>query len=79
MKETQDTEEQIEEFHKETSMLTKFQNEYLIHYYGSVNIPNKICMITEYASYHLQKKHIHTYYLLLLLTFHRLRKRKCNY
>ena len=51
MKESNDTEEQMEEFYKEVDMLTKFQNEYLIHYYGSVNIPNKICMITEYAKY----------------------------
>ena len=51
MKESNDTESQMEEFHKEVDMLTKFQNEYLIQYYGSVNIRNKICMITEYASY----------------------------
>ena len=41
----------MEEFHKEVNMLSKFRDEYLIHYYGSVNIPNKICMITEYAKY----------------------------
>ena len=51
MKESNDTEKQMEEFYKEVDMLDKFRNEYLIHYYGSVNIPNKICMITEYAKY----------------------------
>ena len=34
-------EEQISEFEKEVSMLNKFKNEYLIHFYGAVNIPNK--------------------------------------
>ena len=51
MKESNEKEEQISEFYKEVDMLTKFQNECIIHYYGSVNIPNKICMITEYAKY----------------------------
>ena len=38
-------------FIKKQICFNKFQNEYLIHYYGSVNIPNKICIITEYAPY----------------------------
>ena len=32
-------------------MLDKFRNEYIVHFYGAVFIPNKICMVTEYAKY----------------------------
>ncbi|ELP89960.1 protein serine/threonine kinase, putative [Entamoeba invadens IP1] len=39
------------EFEKEVSMLEKFRNEYIIHFYGAVFIPNKICMVTEFAQY----------------------------
>ena len=51
MKETQQTKESLEEFNKEVSMLDKFQNDYIVHFYGAVFIPNKICMVTEYANY----------------------------
>ena len=51
MKEIKQTEESIEEFNKEVSMLDKFRNEYIVHFYGAVFIPNKICMVTEYAKY----------------------------
>ena len=51
MKETLQTEESMEEFNKEVSMLDKFRNEYIVHFYGAVFIPNKICMVTEYAKY----------------------------
>ena len=51
MKEIKQTEESIEEFNKEVSMLDKFRNEYIIHFYGAVFIPNKICMVTEFAKY----------------------------
>ena len=32
-------------------MLDKFRNEYIVHFYGAVFIPNKICMVTEFAKY----------------------------
>ena len=51
MKEIKQTEESIEEFNKEVSMLDKFRNEYIVHFYGAVFIPNKICMVTEFAKY----------------------------
>ncbi|EDR27922.1 protein serine/threonine kinase, putative [Entamoeba dispar SAW760] len=41
----------MKEFEKEVMMLDKFRSEYIIHFYGAVFIPNKICMITEYAKY----------------------------
>ena len=39
----------MEEFEKEVSMLDKFRSEYIIQFYGAVMIPNKICMVTEFA------------------------------
>ena len=51
MKQIKHTEETIEEFNKEVSMLDKFRNEYIVHFYGAIFIPNKICMVTEYAKY----------------------------
>ncbi|ELP90249.1 protein serine/threonine kinase, putative [Entamoeba invadens IP1] len=39
------------EFTKEVSMLDKFKNEYIVHFYGAVFIPNKICLVTEFAPY----------------------------
>ncbi|KAL7721960.1 Protein serine/threonine kinase [Entamoeba marina] len=44
-------EEQMEEFNKEVSMLDKFRNDYIVHFYGAVFIPTKICMVTEFAQY----------------------------
>jgi len=49
MKEIKQTKESIEEFKKEVSMLDKFRNEYIIHFYGAIIIQNKICMVTEFA------------------------------
>jgi len=51
MKQTLQTEESMEEFNKEVSMLDKFRNEYIVHFYGAVFIPTKICMVTEFAKY----------------------------
>ena len=51
MKEIKQIEESMEEFNKEVSMLDKFWNDYIVHFYGAVFIPNKICMVTEYAPY----------------------------
>ncbi|EKE37824.1 tyrosine kinase, putative [Entamoeba nuttalli P19] len=39
------------EFEKEVMMLDKFRSDYIIHFYGAVFIPNKICMVTECAEY----------------------------
>ena len=51
MKEIQQTDESMEEFEKEVTMLDKFRNEYIVHFYGAVFIPNKICMVTEFAPF----------------------------
>ncbi|ELP91447.1 protein serine/threonine kinase, putative [Entamoeba invadens IP1] len=45
------TEDQLKEFEKEVAMLDKFRCEYIVHFYGAVTIPNKVCMVTEYAEY----------------------------
>ena len=37
------------EFSEEVAMLDKFKNDYIIHFYGACFIPNKICLVTEYA------------------------------
>ncbi|ELP86704.1 protein kinase domain containing protein, partial [Entamoeba invadens IP1] len=42
---------QMEEFEKEVSMLDKFRSDYIVHFYGAVFIPNKICMVTEFAQF----------------------------
>ncbi|ELP87709.1 protein serine/threonine kinase, putative [Entamoeba invadens IP1] len=39
------------EFTKEVEMLDKFRSEYIVHFYGAVFIPNKTCMVTEFAQY----------------------------
>ena len=41
----------MEEFNKEVTMLDKFRCSYIIHFYGAVFIPNKICIVTEFATY----------------------------
>ncbi|KAL7719714.1 Protein serine/threonine kinase [Entamoeba marina] len=51
MKNANDSEKAIEEFNREVAMLDKFRCEYIIHFYGAVMIPNKICMVTEFAQY----------------------------
>ncbi|KAL7718095.1 Protein serine/threonine kinase [Entamoeba marina] len=51
MKSAYDDEKQIEEFNKEVLMLDKFRNDYIVHFYGAVIIPHKICMVTEFAKY----------------------------
>ena len=51
MKEIKQTIESIEEFNKEVTMLDKFRCSYIIHFYGAVFIPNKICIVTEFATY----------------------------
>ncbi|ELP92345.1 protein serine/threonine kinase, putative [Entamoeba invadens IP1] len=39
------------EFENEVNMLDKFRSEYIVHFYGAVFIPNKVCMVTEFAQY----------------------------
>ncbi|EDS88975.1 serine threonine kinase putative [Entamoeba histolytica] len=51
MKQVEESEDKKQEFEKEVAMLDKFRNEYIIQFYGAVFIPNKICMVTEYAEY----------------------------
>ncbi|EDR25189.1 tyrosine protein kinase, putative [Entamoeba dispar SAW760] len=51
MKQIDKDEDKMKEFEKEVMMLDKFRSEYIIQFYGAVFIPNKICMITEYAKY----------------------------
>ena len=51
MKHAIDTTESIEEFNKEVTMLDKFRSDYIIHFYGAVFILNKICIVTEFATY----------------------------
>ncbi|ELP92727.1 receptor tyrosine protein kinase let-23 precursor, putative [Entamoeba invadens IP1] len=51
MKQMSDIDNGLTEFEKEVSMLDKFRSDYIIHFYGAVNILNKICMVTEYAPF----------------------------
>ncbi|ELP91717.1 protein serine/threonine kinase, putative [Entamoeba invadens IP1] len=51
MKEMNQSDKAIQEFEKEVAMLDKFRSEYIVHFYGAVFIPNKICMVTEFAQY----------------------------
>ena len=51
MKHAIETTELIEEFNKEVTMLNKFKCSYIIYFYGAVFIPNKICIVTEFATY----------------------------
>ncbi|ELP88599.1 tyrosine protein kinase, putative [Entamoeba invadens IP1] len=38
-------------FEKEVEMLDKFRNEYIVHFYGAVFIPNKVCLVTEFSQF----------------------------
>ncbi|ELP88218.1 protein serine/threonine kinase, putative [Entamoeba invadens IP1] len=51
MKNVSGSDEELDEFEKEVVMLDKFRSDYIIHFYGAVFIPNKICMVTEYAEF----------------------------
>ncbi|ELP91786.1 protein serine/threonine kinase, putative [Entamoeba invadens IP1] len=49
---TLDKEEKAkQEFENEVSMLDKFRSDHIVHFYGAVFIPNKICMVTEFAQF----------------------------
>ena len=51
MKNVIDVNKVMDEFEKEVSMLDKFRNDYLIHFYGACFVPGKICMVTEFAQF----------------------------
>ncbi|ELP92368.1 protein serine/threonine kinase, putative [Entamoeba invadens IP1] len=51
MKEFGNDRTKVDEFEKEVSMLDKFRSDYIVNFYGAVFIPNKICMVTEFAKY----------------------------
>ncbi|ELP90997.1 fibroblast growth factor receptor 1 precursor, putative [Entamoeba invadens IP1] len=51
LKESSSVVEQFNEFENEVSMLDKFRSEYIVHFYGAVFIPNKVCMVTEFAPF----------------------------
>ncbi|ELP86692.1 protein kinase, putative, partial [Entamoeba invadens IP1] len=51
MKEVEHNEESMEEFEKEVQMLDKFRSEFVVHFYGAVFARNKVCMVTEFATY----------------------------
>ncbi|ELP84668.1 protein serine/threonine kinase, putative [Entamoeba invadens IP1] len=50
-----------DEFDNELNMLEKFNSDYVIHYYGAVIVPNKVCVVTEFAEFggfgDVMKKH----------------------
>ncbi|ELP85046.1 protein serine/threonine kinase, putative [Entamoeba invadens IP1] len=52
MKHHNGTEEtELTEFEKEIQMLDKFRSDFIVHFYGAVFIPSKICMVTEFAKF----------------------------
>ncbi|ELP92380.1 serine/threonine protein kinase, putative [Entamoeba invadens IP1] len=51
MKNATNSKDQMAEFEKEVSMLDKFRCDYIVHFYGAVFFPNKICMVTEFAEF----------------------------
>ncbi|ELP87163.1 protein serine/threonine kinase, putative [Entamoeba invadens IP1] len=51
MKESTGENNDMTEFTKEVTMLDKFRSDYIVHFYGAVFIPNKVCMVTEFAQF----------------------------
>ncbi|ELP93617.1 proto-oncogene tyrosine protein kinase FER, putative [Entamoeba invadens IP1] len=51
MKTFNENKSQLIEFENEVDMLDKFRSEYIVHFYGAVFIPSKICMVTEFAQF----------------------------
>ncbi|ELP86086.1 protein serine/threonine kinase, putative [Entamoeba invadens IP1] len=51
MKDVGATPTQITDFEKEVEMLDKFRSDFLVIFYGACLIPNKICIVTEFAQY----------------------------
>ncbi|ELP92483.1 protein serine/threonine kinase, putative [Entamoeba invadens IP1] len=70
MKDVFNSEESIIEFEKEVKMLDKFRSDFIVHFYGAVMIPNKKCLVTEFAQFgsleNVIEKHFHTKKDLLL-------------
>ncbi|ELP85989.1 protein serine/threonine kinase, putative [Entamoeba invadens IP1] len=58
-----DDDTSIKEFEKEVQMLDKFRSDYIVYFYGAVFIPNKICLVTEFAQYGSLKDLLHEYVL----------------
>ncbi|ELP85509.1 protein kinase, putative, partial [Entamoeba invadens IP1] len=48
---TSDEKGKMVEFENEVSMLYKFRSEFIVHFYGAVFIPNKVCLVTEFAQF----------------------------
>ncbi|ELP92620.1 protein serine/threonine kinase, putative [Entamoeba invadens IP1] len=51
MKNKTDDDKKMKEFKNEVDMLDKFRSDYIVHFFGAVFMPSKICMVTEYAKY----------------------------
>ncbi|ELP89915.1 protein serine/threonine kinase, putative [Entamoeba invadens IP1] len=51
LKNANTTKQALDEFDKEVSMLDKFRNDFVIHFYGACYIPSHICMVTEFAEH----------------------------
>ena len=49
MKEVDGSEESMEEFENEVTMLDKFRYDQIVHFYGACTIPNHVMMVTEFA------------------------------
>ena len=49
--ESNDTEYQMEEFNNEVGMLDKLRSVFIVHFYGAVFIPNKMCIVTKFDEY----------------------------
>ena len=49
MKEVDGSEESMEEFENEVTMLDKFRCDQIVHFYGACTIPNHVMMVTEFA------------------------------
>ncbi|ELP86125.1 protein serine/threonine kinase, putative [Entamoeba invadens IP1] len=41
----------VDDFENEVNMLNKFRSDYIVHFYGAVFVPSKVCMVTEYAQF----------------------------
>ncbi|ELP86152.1 protein serine/threonine kinase, putative [Entamoeba invadens IP1] len=51
MKQSMNEDGKEKEFRNEVSMLDKIRSDYIVHFYGAVFIPKKICMVTEFAQF----------------------------
>ncbi|ELP88807.1 protein kinase, putative, partial [Entamoeba invadens IP1] len=51
MKNFSNDDNSIEEFTNEVNMLNKFRSDFIVHFYGAVFIPSKVCLVTEFAQF----------------------------